>query len=208
MVSGVEPYPELDQKCIAILKSLDRHDGTATTTEIRTSSSVETRQEIHYRVDGSLEPRGFVTTHQPQGEPGKTPPKEFTLTDDGREVLETVADREQLNDNLGGRVQQLEDQMDAVLERLDESDEVGKHNGSDTVESEQIMELIEAVERAESRLDEIESNPIFDEDMQAQLNAVMIFSGISKDTYVEERGDDYLDEQWPEKREKLQLFQP
>jgi hypothetical protein len=98
--------------------------------------------------------------------------------------------------------------MDAVLERLDESDEAGKHNGSDTVESEQIMELIEAVERVESRLDEIESNPIFDEDMQAQLNAVMIFSGISKDTYVEERGDDYLDEQWPEKREKLQLFQP
>jgi len=206
MVNGVEPYPELDRKCVSILKSLDQHSGTATTTEIRTSTSVENRQEIHYRVNGMLEPRGFVTTYQPQGEPGKTPPKEYTLKDEGREVLETVLEEEQRDRDLGGRVRQLEDQVDTLEESLVGPDNGGNHTGSDTEKDGQILELIEAVERVESRLDAIESNPIFDEDMQFQLDSIMGFAGVAKDDYLDEMEEDELSEQIQNRWEMINTF--
>jgi DNA-binding PadR family transcriptional regulator len=192
---------------LKILEALNEHGGVATSTELKNVLGHDSTRLVNYRKDKYLKPAGLIDTRQPEeDDSGGIPTLEWSLTEKGLETLEELDESSEEYRDLGDRVGLLEDQVGGMLETLEEIQEEGIHTGSDTGSDEQVMELIEAVERVESRLDEIESNPIFDEEMQTQLNAIMIFAGISKDTFIEERGGDYLDERWPEKEEEITLF--
>jgi DNA-binding HxlR family transcriptional regulator len=197
----------LDSMSVKILEVLENHGGTATTTEIKNSLGHETNNFVNYRKRAHLEPAGLIDTFQPESEsPGNIPALEWSLTEKGLEFLEELDEDSRSPRDLGERVELIEDQISAIQESLAELDEGEKHNGTDDTESEQIMELIEAVERVESRLDGIESNPIFDEDMQFQMDSIMGFAGVVKEDYLEEMEQDELSEQIKSRWEMIDTF--
>lgn len=189
MVNGREPYPDLDWLCIDILKSLDQHGGTATTTEVRDSTGAEDRFKIHYRVDGTLEPSNFITTHQPEGGPGKTPPKELTITEDGQEVLMVVNEEEEFDRDLAERVENLEGRLDTTQNQIEEINQK-----LDNLDIDRFMDLAEAVNDLESRVGQMESDPVFEAGIQKRLSVAMAMAGVLKDEWVEKRGKDEVNQ--------------
>lgn len=195
---------ELDRMSLKILESLNEHGGVATSTELKNVLGHDSTRLVNYRKDKYLEPAGLIDVHQPEEDSsGGIPTLEWSLTEKGLEVLEDLDESSKEYRDLGERVGLLEDQVDAVRETLEEIQNGDIHTEFDTGESEQIMRLIERVEDLEARLDEIESNTIFDEEFQAQLNAIMTFAGIWKDEIIKEKGADFIDDRWGEKKDEI-----
>lgn len=201
MVNGKDPYPDLDWLCVDILKAIAQHGGTATTTEVRDAAGAETRFKVHYRVNGTLEPSGFVSTHQPEGGPGKTPPKELTITEAGEEVLGVVSEEEKLDQDLAERVDNLEGRVDAMQGQLTEINQK-----LDNLNVDGFMDLIETVEELESAVDEVRSDLIFDERLRKQLNSTQAVAGLVKDDWVDERGGKEVSNEIGDKMDDFKTF--
>jgi DNA-binding HxlR family transcriptional regulator len=203
----IEIRDDLDRMSIRILEVLEDHGGTATTSEIKNVLGHEDTDLLNYRRRKYLAPAGLIDVYQPPSEsPGPVPAQEWSLTEKGLDLLEDLEGSSEDYRDIGERVELVEDQLDAIQDTLAEIDSGANHTESDTDNPEQIMELIEAVERVESRLEEIESNPIFSKKMAIQLNSIMGFAGIVKDDYLDEMGSEELSDQIEARMEKIETF--
>lgn len=115
----------LDWKSVEILRALADAESTLTTTEVREATDLSENRIILYRISEHLEPRGLVTTHQPDATGTVVPSKELSLTDDGNDLIAdfTAADDRGLTlTDLPDKVRQLSDRLDttqAEIERLE-----------------------------------------------------------------------------------------
>ena len=82
---------DLDTMSVRIIKALDDHGGSATTSELRNILGHEHTSHLHHRKVEYLEPHHLIDIHQPQDDsPGPSPPQEWSLTDNGLEILEEI----------------------------------------------------------------------------------------------------------------------
>lgn len=206
MVSGSEPYPELDRLCIEILEVLEQHDGSARTPELRESTSADTRYKIHYRVDGTLEPQGFIEVKTPrQSEPGKIPAKHMILTDEGQAVLEDL-DRdaggpvsEEVVERVGALETQLNELQDQIAELQDQIEGGGVSVSDDDLQR-QVTEVA-------SDLNSLKESPLFeDDDIRSNLNGSIIMSAVSKQLLIKEFGEDRVRDLFTEMEESMSLL--
>ena len=145
-----------------ILSALENHGGEATSSEIREFLGVDNRSKINYRLREELEPRGLIDSHQPESGPGPIPPKELTLTDDGKRVLEEIEAEHQINRDIAERVEQLERQIE----------DQPQHPSS--VSQSDFEALQSRVNRLEKSMQRIKTDPLFDEDFRKNLDDMRV----------------------------------
>lgn len=157
---SVDEIDSLDQKrkSIEILQALALEGGEANTTVLRKATEFDDRHKVTYRVNEYLEPAGLVDTHQPEGDGSRVnPPKEMTLTEDGREFVETI-DEQGLYGQIADRLDRLEKQVDGLRQENRELREENEElkaaiEGSDveTVTS-RVKELTDDVDRLQAKM--------------------------------------------------------
>ena len=112
----------LDQLAIDILGVLEASDGEATTSDLKEMLGEDHTSRINHRKTEYLEPAGYVEIEQPLGEPGPAPPAEWTLTEDGRERLNSEDNIDHEFD-IKGELEAIKSQLDRLEARLDRMDE-------------------------------------------------------------------------------------
>jgi DNA-binding PadR family transcriptional regulator len=210
-----ETVEKVDSMSIKILEVLDSHGGTATTTEIKNALGHDSNDYVNYRKRAHLEPTGLIDTFQPESTTERNiPTLEWSLTEKGLEFLEEYAEDSGAHRDLGERVELIEDQLDGMQETLVEIQEDGGQSDSET--DEKILSLIQTVEDLEgeigglheqvngldTRVKEIESSPLFDEDIQEKLDVAIIMAAVSKHYFIEEYGREEVRDLFVEKDEE------
>lgn len=208
MEAIADSYPQLDRLCVEVLKGLESHGGEATTSELRDVTSAERGYLILYRVDGKLEEEGYVESFQPDGGAGENPPREITLTDEGREVLKDIleAESDSPHREIGERLESVEDQLESLQSRLGEIENDDMSQDVDTDIQKQITAIADGVNDLESRVETIEENAIFNSEMQAQLNSAIWMGSVAKDLLSEEFGEERVMEMVNEKMGQFEEF--
>lgn len=84
---------ELDRWSREILVGLKRDGGEALVTELVDATTVEERQNIHYRVDEILEPAGLVEKHLSESDSSTLPESRLELTDSGQNAALLVEEQ-------------------------------------------------------------------------------------------------------------------
>lgn len=84
---------ELDRWSREILVGLKRDGGEALVTELVDATTVEERQNIHYRVDEILEPAGLVEKHLSESDSSTLPESRLELTDNGQNAALLVEEQ-------------------------------------------------------------------------------------------------------------------
>lgn len=84
---------ELDRWSREILVGLKRDGGEALVAELVDATTVEERQNIHYRVDEILEPAGLVEKHLSESDSSTLPESRLELTDSGQNAALLVEEQ-------------------------------------------------------------------------------------------------------------------
>lgn len=204
---------ELDQMCIDILKALEAHDGEANTRQVVGWAGIVVPQKLHYRVDTYLEPEELLTVHQPEGEPGVTPPKEFTLTEHGEEYLEKIGEKDSAR-GIAERLERVEQQLDkfkkANQELREENQELRESDVSTVVNrvpelTGDVDELQSKVRNLQDALGEIQTHPVIEnEGSAAGLDDIIVMANACRRVIESEldNGDELIEEQSEIVREK------
>jgi len=198
---------DLDVLGQEMLAALEQHDGSATTSEIRDFLGVDSRTKINYRITESLVPQELITTHQPEAQPGNIPPKELSLTEKGARVLDQLDQERELNRDAAERITRLEEQVQSLREENQElREQLNGHEGAsastDELESE-IESLQEQVGSLVMQLEDLKEDPLFQDEIRRELDAVRTGTLAMRDLLIEEedaqqyitqRVEDYQDE--------------
>ena len=196
----------LDQLGIDILRALVDHEGEADSTALRKYLGLNddsARSRFNYRVTEYLEPEGLIETHQPEPEPGKYPPKNLMLTEDGRELLEDLGS-ESAGNGIADRLQRLEEQVDGLRQENQELREENQElkelvKGSDIeMVTGRVQELTDDVDRLQGKvsnlqdvLGEINGDPLVGNELaQVNLNTAFILGNALRELMIEEWGED------------------
>lgn len=115
---------DIDRIGQQMLSSLDALGGESDSKELREQLEDVAHTPFNYRLTTYLEPLGLVETHQPDATPGDIPPKEITLTDAGKEFIESMSVA--AGDSVGSRLEQLEDRVETLQQ---ENQELREANG-------------------------------------------------------------------------------
>lgn len=122
--STVTPFNELSWQSREILKAVQLAGGTATTTEIRNTSTLNSNRQIKYRFDDTDELDGLATVEQPPREGGPFPPKQVTLTERGTRLAEELISTADVSlEAVAAQVEQLTGQVEQIEEQLAEMGE-------------------------------------------------------------------------------------
>jgi DNA-binding PadR family transcriptional regulator len=110
----------LDWKSQEILRTLYKNDGSATTSQIRALTGLDSNDQILYRFREKLVPRGLVELEQPESETARPEPKIATFTQQGVEVTERIIDERAGPADIESRVDKLEADFSRATDRIDE----------------------------------------------------------------------------------------
>lgn len=130
---------KLDVRYVRILRAIQERGGTATTTEIKRLTGIETNQIITQRMD-RLQEMGLVTTsyRQDQSRTEQLPTKVATFTSRGRQLatgglLDEFSGRNQIQSvsQVNDRLDELERQVEALKDEVSDLSE-GVNNGSES----------------------------------------------------------------------------
>jgi DNA-binding PadR family transcriptional regulator len=115
-----ESTENLDWKSQEILRTLYKNDGSATTSQIRALTGLDSNDQILYRFREKLVPRGLVELEQPESETARPEPKIATFTQQGVEVTERIIDERAGPADIESRVDKLEADFSRATDRIDE----------------------------------------------------------------------------------------
>lgn len=115
--TGVE---NLDWKSQEVLRAIYKNDGSATTSQIRALTGIDSNDQILYRFREKLVPRGLVELEQPESETARPEPKIATFTQQGVEVVERIIDERAAPADLESRVDKLEADVSRATDQMDE----------------------------------------------------------------------------------------
>jgi uncharacterized coiled-coil protein SlyX len=104
--------PQLDWKSQTIIQAIHRLGGTATTTEIKENTGLDSNDDINYRyrrATNALEPHGLIDVTDPLDSSQRNPPFEATLTEKGETLAKRLVDR-----NEGPNTLSLEDRFEKI----------------------------------------------------------------------------------------------
>jgi DNA-binding PadR family transcriptional regulator len=110
----------LDWKSQEILRAIYKNDGSATTSQIRALTGIDSNDQILYRFREKLVPRGLVELEQPESETARPEPKIASFTQQGVEVVERIIDERAAPVDLESRVDKLEADVSRVTDQMDE----------------------------------------------------------------------------------------
>jgi hypothetical protein len=88
-----ETVDSLDRWAREVLVGLKRDGDAAFVSDLVSSTTVDERQNVHYRVDEILEPVGFVEKHNLESEASPLPESRLELTDSGSDAAELVEEQ-------------------------------------------------------------------------------------------------------------------
>ncbi|GGK84048.1 hypothetical protein [Haloarcula sebkhae] len=154
---------ELDKGSRDILSALAEFDSVAETADIKELTGLSNKQ-IHYRIENYLEHHGLVITEQPAGGPGPAPAKKIQLTQDGKEVIDTL-NQEPSSGNVVDRLEQVERQVDTIQSTVQGLDSDSSSTGQTDVDN-----LQEQVANLAMEVEELKNDPIFDTEIRSNLD--------------------------------------
>jgi len=196
---------ELDRMAIQILQILDQHGGTAKSKEIRSVIGHEDTRLINYRKDEYLEPMGLIETVETEPmEPGEIPSLEWSLTEKGLELLDNINENETDQRDIAERIGLLEEQLEGIQEQLIEIQEPRNHTDSDSVDPEGFAELAQDVSDLQRQVNQLQNGAFLSETLRNELNAAILISGVVKDTFIEERGEEWFNQRVEKKRDEIE----
>jgi DNA-binding PadR family transcriptional regulator len=117
---GSKSTENLDWKSQEILRTLYKNDGSATTSQIRALTGLDSNDQILYRFREKLVPRGLVELEQPESETARPEPKIATFTQQGVEATERIIDERAGPADIESRVDKLEADFSRATDRIDE----------------------------------------------------------------------------------------
>ena len=89
---GGKETENLDWKSQEILRAIYKNNGSATTSQIRALTGIDSNDQILYRFREKLVPRGVIELEQPESETARPEPKVATFTQQGVEAAERLID--------------------------------------------------------------------------------------------------------------------
>lgn len=208
---------EVDNLCEEILEGVAQHGGTATSTQVRKLLGIDSTTRFNYRIREKLVPEGLVETRQPDPSPGEFPPKEITLTDHGKDYLESLDSQGRFGDDLAARLERLEEQVDSLRqenrELREENEELKAVIEQSNVEQiiGRVRELTDDVDSLQARvsdwegtLGDLQSDPVIEnETARKNINTGLILGNALRELAVEEYGEDRVMDLVSEKQEKF-----
>lgn len=118
--AGSREVENLDWKSQEILRAIYKNDGSATTSQIRALTGLDSNDKILYRFREKLVPRGLVELEQPESETARPEPKIASFTEEGVEVTERIIDERAAPADLESRVDKLEADFSRIADQMDE----------------------------------------------------------------------------------------
>jgi len=206
--SPSEILPELDQKSqdlLAALADLEPSTETVTTSDLIEATGIS-RPQIHYRLNEYLEPYGLVDTHQPTSEnPGKAPPKEIASTDRGRDVVDKL-DSPAGDTDIGDRLTRLEEQMDAIQSTVQDLEGQSSASGDSEVDAD-LDAVQEQIGSLAMELEDLKEDPLFQDGVRAELDAVRTGTLAIRDYLFEVQGaEDEIVERSKQYQDEIKLL--
>lgn len=113
----------LDWKSQAILVALNDADGSATTTEVRELTGLDSNDVVRYRFTDKLEPRDLITTERGESDGTRLAATIATLTKDGQEHATRLNEERGTPEDLSDKVEQLQADLTALQTRVGEPTE-------------------------------------------------------------------------------------
>lgn len=117
---GGKETENLDWKSQEILRAIYKNNGSATTSQIRALTGIDSNDQILYRFREKLVPRGVIELEQPESETARPEPKVATFTQQGVEAAERLIDERAAPADLESRVDKLEADVSRVTDQMDE----------------------------------------------------------------------------------------
>lgn len=185
----------LDELSRNILLYLDDLGGTATSSQLKDHLDGISTNHLNYRATEKLAPSGLIETHQPMPESGTIPPKQYSLTEEGKETVEKLREEETNHHSLTSRIDDLENRIECLEETINaletkvEEDSIG-HAASKG--SSEIVEMQTELQSVQSILEGIRSDPLFQEPVRQQLDACRIGFPAFKRVLIEEYGQERI----------------
>lgn len=202
---------QLDWKSQVILEAIYKLGGIATTSEIKSNTSIDTNDDIYYRyrrASEALEPHGLIEINEIPEPSQHNPPFEVTLTEHGERLAERLIERGGGPTNLS--FEERFEKIEAALDRFEERLDTQLPASESAPDTDRVTSSVDArFEEIEQRLDHLEATLTGEygawsaetqqehQVMVAGERAVRDFLldeyGTPFKQYVNERLDEYLD---------------
>lgn len=201
------PADSLDWKSIEILRALADAETALTTTEVREATDLGENRIILYRISEYLEPRGLVSTHQPEATGTVVPAKEISITKSGKELttdLDTTDETGLTLSDLPEKVHQLSERVDTTQTEIDRLQSQDHSTDETTLEelSEQVENQQEQLARLAQTVATVDAEPhrAWSEAQQEEFHRLRLGMYAMRDYLFDEtdldpeRLDEYLDD--------------
>lgn len=205
-LDALNPDTDLGRWGREVLLAIKAQGGTATSREIVDTIERDIGENgttvVNYNAKEYLEAEGLVTgqTAAESRKPGSIPPREYHLTDRGRELIRQMDDRD-MTPTVG--VDDLEETISRLKTRIDTLED---QSGSG-VNQDALAGVQSDVATLEQQVEAIEQAPILsDEDVRKAIDAGTIWASVCKDLLIEEYGRDELERRFKERQREIPLI--
>lgn len=207
---------DIDRLGQQMLAKLDALGGESNSKELRGELDDVGHTPFNYRLTTYLEPLGLVETHQPDASPGNIPPKEITLTDAGKEFVESMSMR--AGDDVGSRLEQLEDRVETLQQENQELRETNRElkaaidrQGMGELAGEvdslrtEFSQLQNQLQAVKTDVNAVLNNPVIANDIAPTIiNASFVLANTSKVLLQNQFDEEHIEEKRSEVKSQLQ----